>query len=192
MSALVMAVNAARGSGSVHSGHQGRQVDRQRLGEPVDLDLADVPAPALNSETMAESLDDTFDVTMHLTAPFRLDSWDVAADEATPEGGSATARVLLHKTYTGPVLVATASGHARTTLCPGGSSYVARERIVGTLDGREGTFVLEHRGSMSEGHPIVVEATVVDGSGTGAFTGITGCGHVAHEVLTLDLVLPTG
>jgi Protein of unknown function (DUF3224) len=129
---------------------------------------------------------------MHLSAPFTLDAWDVLADEPTPDGGPATARVLLHKTYTGPVLVATASGHARTTQCPGGSSYAARERIVGALDGREGTFVLEHRGSMSEGHPIVVDATVVDGSGTGALTGITGSGHVAHEVLTLDLLLPTG
>jgi hypothetical protein len=140
---------------------------------------------------MAEALDHTFDVTMHLTAPFTLDRWDVVADEATSEGGSATARVLLRKTYTGPVLVATASGHARTTQCPGGASYVARERIVGTLDGCEGTFVLEHRGSMGEGHPAVMEATVVHGSGTGALTGITGSGHVAHEVLTLDLVLPT-
>jgi len=76
--------------------------------------------------------------------------------------------------------------------CPGGSSFVARERIEGALDGHEGTFVLEHRGSMSEGHPIALEATVVHGSGTGALTGITGSGHVAHEVLTLDLVLPTG
>ena len=76
--------------------------------------------------------------------------------------------------------------------CPGGSSFVARERIEGALDGHEGTFVLEHRGSMSEGHPVVMEATVVQGSGTGALTGITGSGHVAHEVLTLDLGLPTG
>jgi hypothetical protein len=141
---------------------------------------------------MAEALDHTFDVTMHVRAPFTLDAWDVVADEATPEGGPTTARVLLHKTYTGPVLVATASGHARTTRCPDGSSYVARERIVGTLDGREGTFVLEHRGPMSEGHPAVMEATVVHGSGTGALTGITGSGHVTHELLTLDLVLPTG
>ena len=129
-------------------------------------------------------------MTMHLTAPFTLDAWDVVPDEATPEGGPATARVILRKTYSGPVLVATASGHALTTQGPGGSSYVAQERIVGTLDGREGTFVLEHRASMGEGHPTVMEATVVHGSGTGALTGIAGSGHVAHELLTLDLVLP--
>jgi hypothetical protein len=150
------------------------------------------PAAALNRETTLVDVDRTFDVTLHVWAPFRLDSWDVVADEPTSDGGPATARVLLRKTYTGPTLVATASGHARTTFCPGGSSDVARERIVGTLAGREGTFVLEHRGSMSEGHPVVEKATVVQGSGTGALTGITGSGHVAHEVLTLDLGLPTG
>jgi hypothetical protein len=47
---------------------------------------------------------------MHLTAPFTLDAWDVLADEATPERGPATSRVLLTKTYIGPVLVATATG----------------------------------------------------------------------------------
>jgi Protein of unknown function (DUF3224) len=150
-----------------------------RPGNPATRRYGCIAAPALNGETM------------HLSAPFTLDRWDVVADEATPEGGSATARVLLHKTYTGPVLLATASGYARTTLCPGGSSYVARERIVGTLVGREGSFVLEHRGSSGEGHPAGMEATVVHGSGTGALTGITGSGHIAQEVLTLDLVLPT-
>jgi len=67
---------------------------------------------------------------------------------------------------------------------------VAQERIVGTLDGREGSFVLEHRASMGEGHPTVMEATVVPGSGTGALSGIAGRGHVAHELLTLDVHLP--
>ena len=129
-------------------------------------------------------------MTMHLLAPFTLDTWDVVPDKATPTGGPATARVILRKTYPGPVLVATANGHALTTQGPGGSSYVAQERIVGTLDGREGTFVLEHRASMGDGHPTAMEATVVHGSGTGALSGIAGSGNVGHELLTLDLHLP--
>lgn len=130
-------------------------------------------------------------MTMHLAAPFTLDSWDEVADEAPPSGGPATARVTLRKTYAGPVLVATASGHALTTQGPGGASYVAQERIVGTLDGREGTFVLEHGASMGEGHPTIMEARIVPGSGTGALAGIVGSGQVAHELLTLELELPS-
>lgn len=128
---------------------------------------------------------------MHLEAPFTMDTWDVVADEAVPGGGPATGRVVLRKTYTGPVLVATASGHALTAQGSDGASYVAQERIVGKLNGRDGTFVLEHRGSMGEGHPIVKEATVVPGSGTGALAGLAGNGRVEHELLTLDFQLPT-
>jgi hypothetical protein len=129
---------------------------------------------------------------MKLEAPFTVDTWDVVADEPLPDGGPATGRVVLRKTYPGPVLVARASGHALTTQGPGGASYVAQERIVGALDGNEGSFVLEHRASMGAGHPTVMDATVVPGSGTGALAGISGRGHVAHELLTLDLHLPTG
>jgi len=129
-------------------------------------------------------------VTTHLEAPFTIDTWDEIADELPPGGGPETARVILRKTYTGPVLVATASGHALTTNGPGGASYVAQERIVGNLDGRAGSLVLEHRGSMGEGFPTVIEASVVPGSGTGTWTGIVGTGQMAHELLTLELQLP--
>lgn len=128
---------------------------------------------------------------LHLEAPFTLDTWDGLADEPTPVDGPASAHVVLRKTYTGPVLVGTASGHALTTQGPGGASYVAQERVVGSLEGHEGTFVLEHRASMGEGQPTVMVAQVVAGSGTGALAGLLGTGKVAHELLTLDLELPT-
>lgn len=131
-------------------------------------------------------------MTLHIEAPFTLDTWDAVADASAPAGGPATGRVIVAKTYTGPVLVATATGHALTAQGPGGASYVAQERIAGSLDGRGGTFVLEHRASMGEGHPTTMAATVVPGSGTGALTGIAGRGQVAHELLTLDVDLPTG
>ncbi len=130
-------------------------------------------------------------VALQLQAPFSLDTWEVIADPATTGGGPDTARVRLVKTYSGPDLVAFASGHALTTQGPGGASYVAQERITGTLAGRQGSFVLEHHASMGEGHPTVMEASVVPGSGTGALTGILGTGRVAHELLTLDVYLPS-
>ena len=99
---------------------------------------------------------------------------------------------MLAKSYTGPVVFGVAHGHALTTQGPDGASYVAQERIIGTLAGRQGSFVLEHRASMGEGHPTVVDATIVPGSGTGALAGITGRGHVAHELTTLDVQLPRG
>jgi hypothetical protein len=128
---------------------------------------------------------------LHLTAPFTLDTWDGVADPdpADPDAPP-TARVVLAKTYTGDVLTGAATGHALTTNGPRGASYVAQERITGTLAGRTGSFVLEHGASMGEDAKTVQWARVVAGSGSGQLAGLTGTGSVAHELLTLDAVLP--
>lgn len=129
---------------------------------------------------------------MHLELPFRIDLWDTAADEPTGElQATATARVVMRKTYHGEQLTATAEGHALTAQGPRGASYVAQERIIGTLLGRAGSFVLEHGASMGEGYDTVMRAFIVPGSGTGELAGIRGSGTVAHELLTIDLELPT-
>lgn len=51
--------------------------------------------------------------------------------------------------------------------------YVALESFTGTLDGRKGSFVLQHSGTMTSGTPQLT-VTVVPGSGTGELTGVTG------------------
>jgi Protein of unknown function (DUF3224) len=124
-------------------------------------------------------------MTRHLEATFIMDKWEPAADRSVA-GGPDTGVVELAKTYIGPDLVATALGHALTTRGERGASYVAQERIVGVLDGQEGSFVLEHRASMGEGFPTLMDAAVVHGSGTGALAGLAGIGLVEHGLLILD------
>jgi hypothetical protein len=52
-------------------------------------------------------------------------------------------------------------------------TYVAIERVVGVLDGKEGAFLMAHRGDMTpEGYTLAI--TVVPNSGTGALAGIEG------------------
>ncbi|WP_157695275.1 DUF3224 domain-containing protein [Nakamurella panacisegetis] len=127
-------------------------------------------------------------MTKHLEASFTLDRWEGDPDPGV-EGGPDAGHVLLAKTYTGPDLVGSATGHALTTRGERGASYVAQERIVGTLDGRTGSFVLEHGASMGEGFPTSMHAAVVHGSGTGELTGLAGTGLVEHGVLILDYEL---
>jgi hypothetical protein len=55
----------------------------------------------------------------------------------------------------------------------GSGAYVAIERIAGTLDGRSGTFVLQHSGTMGGGSQQMT-ITVVPDSGTGQLVGIAG------------------
>ena len=55
----------------------------------------------------------------------------------------------------------------------GSAGYVAVEHVVGTLEGRSGSFMLQHAGTMDRGAASLV-VTVVPGTGTGALAGLTG------------------
>lgn len=95
------------------------------------------------------------------------------ADPEAVEAGLGLSRYTLTKTFEGG-LTGTGTGQ----MLAGGVSaetatYIALERVVGTLDGREGAFLLAHRGDMSpDGFSLSI--TVVPKSGTGALEGLTG------------------
>jgi len=55
----------------------------------------------------------------------------------------------------------------------GSAGYVAVEHVVGALQGRNGSFMLQHAGTMDRGTASLV-VTVVPGTGTGALAGLTG------------------
>lgn len=101
-----------------------------------------------------------FDVTMRPEA------------DASAETGSA--RMRLEKRYHG-ALDASALGTflgARTAV-EGSAGYVAIERVSGTLDGRQGSFVLQHAGSMERGS-LRLEIHVVPDSADGELQGLRG------------------
>ena len=59
------------------------------------------------------------------------------------------------------------------TAVEGSAGYVALERFTGTLDGRSGSFVLQHSGTMARGAAHLNLSVLAD-SGTGALTGLSG------------------
>ena len=83
-------------------------------------------------------------------------------------------RFLLTKKFTGD-LEASARGHMLSagTATRGSAGYVAIDQVTGSLDGRTGSFVLQHSGSMKRGAPNLLVMVVPD-SGTGELAGITG------------------
>ena len=89
-------------------------------------------------------------------------------------GDPSIGRMLLDKQYDGN-LEATSKGQmlAVGTDVPGSAGYVAMERVTGTLNGRKGTFALQHSGTMTRGAPHLT-ITVVPDSGTGELVGLTG------------------
>jgi hypothetical protein len=87
---------------------------------------------------------------------------------------AAIGRLLLDKRYHGP-LDAVSHGQMLAVGGEGGwGIYVAMEKVEGTLDGRRGTFILYHHGTMSPeaGQQLVV--TVGPGSATGELAGLSG------------------
>jgi hypothetical protein len=83
-------------------------------------------------------------------------------------------RMRIVKEFTGD-LVADGLGEMLTvaTELEGSATYVALDRITGTLNGRRGTFVLRHNGIMTRGVG-ELSVDVVPDSGTAELTGLTG------------------
>ena len=83
-------------------------------------------------------------------------------------------RMLLTKKFSGD-LTAEARGQMLSagTNTRGSACYVAIDHVSGELDGRKGSFILQHTGSMNRGAPSL-SIMVVPDSGTDELTGLTG------------------
>jgi hypothetical protein len=80
----------------------------------------------------------------------------------------------LAKTYHG-ALSAAGVGEMLSagTATPGSAGYVAIEKVTGTLDGRSGSFHLQHSGTLTRGQG-TLSIHVIPDSGTGELVGLTG------------------
>lgn len=78
------------------------------------------------------------------------------------------------KRFRGP-LDAVSVVHMLALMSPvqGSGAYVAIERIEGTLDGRRGSFFVQHNGIMDRGKPSL-DITVIPDSATGELEGLHG------------------
>jgi len=94
--------------------------------------------------------------------------------EAENVGFPGQGRLALDKVFHGG-LEATARGQMLSFRSPvdGSAGDVAMERVTGTLEGRQGSFVLQHSGLMDRGTRSL-SITVVPDSGTDALTGLRG------------------
>ena len=91
-----------------------------------------------------------------------------------PGDDAALGRFALDKAFHGD-LEATSKGQmlAFSSSIKGSAGYVAMEQVAGTLHGRQGTFVLQHSGTMTRGDGQLA-VTVVPDSGTGELANLSG------------------
>lgn len=90
-------------------------------------------------------------------------------------------RMTIDKTFHGP-LSASSKGEMLSVMTdvPGSAGYVAMEIVTGTLDGKTGTFALQHFGVMDNGKDSLVLKVVPD-SGTDELTGLSGDMQIIRE-----------
>jgi hypothetical protein len=94
--------------------------------------------------------------------------------------GTKLGRMSIDKEISGD-LIATTKGQMLSagTDVKGSAGYVAIEHVEGTLNGRKGSFVLQHTGTMNKGAPSL-SITVVPDSGTGNLVGLSGDLKIIH------------
>jgi hypothetical protein len=131
-------------------------------------------------------------VVHHAGGPFEVKVTPLNDKSDDPTLG----RMQLDKQYHGD-MEATAKGQMLTAgpVQKGAGGYVAMEKVTGTLQGRSGSFALQHSGTM-KGATRELTITIVPESGTGQLEGISGQmtikiapdGKHSYE---LDYTLPT-
>ena len=111
-------------------------------------------------------------MTTHIRGRFEVKLLPQATDAGVDD--DLPARLRLDKRYFGE-LDASSQGQMLAARSPveGSAGYVAIERVTGTLDGRRGSFVLQHFGLMDRGKPSL-EIAVVPDSGSGELAGLHG------------------
>lgn len=100
-------------------------------------------------------------------------TFEVKVTPQTP-GDSGIGRMLIDKQFQGDLKgTSKVEMLAVGTAVEGSAGYVAMEQVNGTLNGRTGTFALQHSGTMTRGTP-QLNVTVVPDSGTGELKGLSG------------------
>ena len=122
-------------------------------------------------------------------ATFKIISWDEEPFDE-PEDGPKLTRAHIRKSFHGELSGTGNLMYVMTHLDSGAASFIGFEKVVGSLGGRTGSFVLKHTGSY-DGEKATAEYEVVPGSGTNELAGLAGtggfsAGDAAEHDMTLD------
>jgi hypothetical protein len=100
---------------------------------------------------------------------------------AKGQNGINLGRMSIDKTFTGK-LNASSQGEMLSAMTPvqGSAGYVAIEQVIGELEGKKGSFVLQHFGTMDKGQDSLT-LNVIPDSGTDELEGLTGSMKIRIE-----------
>ena len=125
-------------------------------------------------------------------ATFKIISWDEESFDE-PENGPKLTRAHIKKTFHGDLSGTGNLMYVMTYFDGATASFIGFEKVVGSLGGRSGSFVLRHTGTY-DGEKATADYEVVPGSGTNELAGLSGtggfsAGHAEEHDITLDYEL---
>ena len=116
--------------------------------------------------------------------PIARGAFEVSMEPEPPfleQHGVTLNRNFVRKEFSGDMAGASeAQMLAAFTGTPGSAGYVAIEHFTGSVDGRAGSFVLQHNGVMDKGDAQLT-VTIVPDSGTEELAGISGTMELDHD-----------
>ena len=126
---------------------------------------------------------------MLTNATFKITSWDEEPFDE-PGDGSKLTRAHVRRSFHGDLAGTGNLMYVMAYLDSEVASFTGFERVVGSLGGKTGSFVLRHTGSY-QGDEATAQYEVVPGSGTDELTGLSGtggfsAGHAEEHDMTLD------
>ena len=129
-----------------------------------------------------------------VTVPFEITGWE-PEPLSLGDGPVVFGRATVRKAFGGPLTGSSVAAVTTTMIGEAPAGYVAVELVTGALEGRTGTFVLQHTGEVDGGEQRT-SGVVLPGTGTDGFVGLRGTVAFAHDQsgarLTLDYQLGSG
>lgn len=117
-------------------------------------------------------------MSIQATSTFNIDSWDAAPYDE--QSGVSLSRTRVTKTFHGEIEGQSTAELLMVGAQDGSAAYVGIERIVGSVRGRSGSFVLQHSATMTR-DASSASWTIVPDSGTGELRGLRGEAKIVNE-----------
>lgn len=120
-------------------------------------------------------------MSSQIKCTFKIDSWK-EDPFSKKEDGPTLIRASVIQSYSGSLKAKSTIEYLMTNFEDGTSSFIGIEEIIGELDDKSGSFLLNHKGSHKDG---VAKSTfeIIPQSGTSELSGIQGNGsyEATHE-----------
>lgn len=127
-------------------------------------------------------------MSSQITCSFKIESWN-ETEFSKSDNGPKAYRASVTQSYSGDLEASSTIEYLMTTFEDDTSSFIGIEEVVGELEGKTGSFLLNHTGSHKDG---IARSTfeIVPHSGTGELEGISGTGNyeATHDSSVFKLV----